>query len=142
MPDGVEGYKSHPLWQLLAECLDYKLQYAKAKTGSRHINIGELRSILHSEEIHSLDHPGSREIYGSDSQVALGTLIKGRSSSPALNNELVKSLPVMLLRDMYYEGLYFETTVNRADDPTRGKEIRTPTRPKPEWWDKVSRRRI
>lgn len=139
VPDGIEAYKSHPLWQLLAECLTYKLQYARARTGNRHINIGELRSILHAEEIHSLSHPSSREIYGSDSQVALGTLIKGRSSSPALNNELVRSLPVMLLRDMYHEGIYYETSVNRADDPTRGKKIRGPSREKPSWWTALAK---
>ena len=90
VPEPSDAYKSHPLWQLIAECLDYKLQYAKARTGNRHINIGELRAILHSEEIHSLSSPSVREIYGSDSQVALGALIKGRSSSPSLNNELIR----------------------------------------------------
>ena len=84
---------------------------------------------MHAEEIHSLDHPSRREIYGSDSQVALGTLIKGRSSSPSLNNELV----------MYHEGIYYETSVNRADDPTRGKKIRGPSREKPSWWTALAR---
>ena len=52
-----------------------------------------------------------------DSQVALGTLIKGRSSSRALNKEL--SLGNMIAYDLYAEGVYFETSRNRADAPTR-----------------------
>ena len=74
-----------------------------------------------------------------DSQVALGALIKGRSSSAALNSELARSLPHMVCLDLYLEGMYFNTLENRADQPTRGKEIEGPKEPLPAWWEPLSR---
>ena len=139
VPEGADRYHSHPLWQLLAECLEYELLYAKKKSGARHINIGELRGALKAEERFSLKEPCSRNILGLDSQVALGCLVKGRSSSGSLNEELVRSLPVMLVKEMYMECIYFETSVNRGDDPTRGRKIRGPSRPLPPWWWDVCR---
>ena len=139
VPEGEERYHSHPLWQLLAECLEFKELYATRKSGNRHINIGELRGTLRAEERHAQRGGGCREIYALDSQVALGCLVKGRSSSSSLNQELVRSLPTILMREMYCECIYFETSINRADDPTRGKEVRGPTMPLPSWWEELAR---
>lgn len=139
VPDGEKRYHSHPLWQSLAEGLNFTVLYSKQKSGDRHINIGELRGMLRAEEKHAFSTPESREIYGLDSQVVLGSLIKGRSSSASLNAELSRSIPVMVLQDMYSEGIYFESSVNPADDPTRGKELRTAQRRLPPWWDQLAR---
>lgn len=139
VPEEGERYHSHPLWQLLGECLKFEELYAMKKSGNRHINIGELRGMLKAEERHAQRGGGCREIYALDSQVALGCLVKGRSSSSSLNNELVRSVPTMLMREMYGDGIYFETSINRADDPTRGKAIREPSRPLPAWWEALSK---
>ena len=139
VPDGESRYHSHPLWQCLAESLDFKLLFMKVKSGERHINIGELRAMLKAEEKHAWRTPESREIYALDSQVCLGCLVKGRSSSAALNTELTRSLPVMILQDMYSEGIYFETSVNPADDPTRDKPVRPARTHRPVWWEKLAR---
>ena len=138
MPNPEQCFHSHPLWQLLAESPKYRVIFSKAKSGNRHINVGELRAMLRAEDEHSRSEPSSREIYGLDSQVALGCLLKGRSASATLNEELVRSLPVMLLQDKYAEVVYFETTVNPADDPTRGKAVREPRRPLPQWWSELA----
>ncbi len=138
LPGEAEQFCSNPLWQVMAESLNYDLLYAKAARGRRHINIGELRAVLRAERLHGRDAPSSREIYGVDSQVAIGTLVKGRSSSPSLNTELVRSLPEMLGYDIYTEVVYFETSCNRADAPTRGREIPSPSRPLPAWWSSLS----
>lgn len=137
IPNPEDRFHSHPLWQSLAEGLDFRVLFSKSKTSSRHINVGELRAMLRSEHLHALGEPESREVYALDSQVALGCLLKGRSSSSALNEELVGSLPVMLLQDKYSEGIYFETSVNPGDDPTRGKEVRKPTKSLPWWWEEL-----
>eukprot|EP00435_Cladocopium_sp_Y103_P047846 s453_g14.t1 len=139
LPDENECFQSNALWACLAECLDYELLYARAKTGSRHINIGEVRSVLRTEKLLSLRHASCRILVGADSQVALGALIKGRSSSPAINDELVRSLPWMLCLDSYLDLMYFNTKSNRADDPTRGKAIARASRELPEWWADLSR---
>ena len=47
--EGVEPYKSNPLWQVLAEGMTFKQLFAEKKGGQRHINIGELRAALKVE---------------------------------------------------------------------------------------------
>ena len=112
---GEEVYRSNPLFELCAEAPEYKLLFATAKKGNRHINIGELRSALRVEKLLGERTPSSRLLLGADSQVALGTLIKGRATSRALNQELCRSLPWMLGFDVYLECLYFHTKINRGD---------------------------
>lgn len=139
MPEGVEPYKSNPLWQVLAEGMTFKPLFVQKKGGQRHINIGELRAALKVESKLGQSERNTRILLGCHSQVALGAPIKGRSSSPFLNRELCQSVPLMLAFDSYLECMYFETSVNRADDPTRGREVRGPSVPLPEWWTTLAR---
>ncbi len=69
-----------------------------------------------------------------DSQVALGCIGKGRSSSPSLNWELARSLPNALGSDTYSELAYYNTHINPADAPTRGRVIPSPVVLPPLWW--------
>ena len=134
VPEPGTEYKSHPLWETLAKTLEYHLVFRRQRKGARHINVGELRAMLAAEEKLALTEPSHRQMFGLDSQVGLGAAVKGRSSSRALNAEMVQSLPIVLLQDVYSEFLYFETSSNPADDPTRGKEVRPPCCPAPPWW--------
>ena len=134
-----EGYRAHPLWEILARSLNYRLVFAKRKTGQRHINIGELRGALRVERIAGLKKQSQRVIVGLDSQVALGCLIKGRSSSKALNAELWRSIPTMVGLDVFSDFVYFNTKSNPSDDPTRGCELRKADLPTPDWWEDVAR---
>ena len=124
---------------LLARSLSYKPLFAKQKSGVRHINVGELRAALKTEKTLSMRDRSTRQLQGIDSQVALGTLVKGRSSSAAMNAELSRSLPWMLALDSYADYFYYHTSVNRADQPTRGKDIEPPDQALPEWWYELSR---
>lgn len=133
LPDD-ECYKSNPLWEALASSLPYHLLYKEATKGPRHINIGEVRAMLKAEKMHASRTKSAREIYGMDSQVGLGALTKGRSASPSLNLELSKSVPTMLGKDMYSDYLYYETSINPSDAPTRGKSVPSPSRSLPSWW--------
>jgi len=134
-----EPYKCNPLWTVLATCLEYRLLFSKAKSGQRHINIGELRGALKTERLLGARKPSSRLILALDSQVSLGSLIKGRASSPSLNRELVRSIPHMLAYDIYTGSIYFETSINPSDDGTRGKGIRPPSAVLPRWWKSFCR---
>eukprot|EP00438_Fugacium_kawagutii_P022650 Skav224874 [mRNA] locus=scaffold1112:121111:123981:+ [translate_table: standard] len=136
---GDTSIETNPLWHALAVGLDYKLLFAKQKSGARHINIGETRAALKTERLLASAQPDSRVLLGLDSQVAIGTLCKGRASSPSLNAELARSLPTMLALNSYLEVMYYNTLVNRSDDPTRGKEIRKPSEPLPSWWTSAAR---
>lgn len=138
VPEEGTEYKSHPLWETLASCLDFELLFKKQKKGARHINVGELRGMLSAEEKLALKEPSCRQMFGMDSQVGLGAAVKGRSSSKALNAEMAQSIPVMLIQDVYSEYLYFETSRNPADDPTRGKDVRKPSGKLPPWWNSLA----
>jgi len=122
------------LWERLARSLKFKLTFSKAKRAPRHINVGEIRGALKTERIGAMRRPRSRLLVGLDSQVSLGALIKGRSASPALNNELSRSLPHMVLLDSASDYFYFHTKFNPADNPTRGKEVASPELELPDWW--------
>ena len=62
-----------------------------------HINVTEVRGFLRT--IHKRARRGylSRQVYGLDSQVAIGCLSKGRSPSHALNSELRRGMPATLV---------------------------------------------
>ena len=134
LPEDEDTYETNPLWSLLATGLSHKPLFAKRKRAARHINIGELRAALKTEKLLSRHRPSGRFLLGVDSQVALGALIKGRSSSRSLNSELIKSIPHMLALDSYLELMYYHTSMNRADQPTRGTEIEPPSTELPRWW--------
>ena len=138
VPDEEEAYQSNPLWESLARSLD-KLTFAKAKQAPRHINIGEVRGALKAEKLGALRRPESRILVGLDSQVSLGALIKGRSASPGLNNELARSLPHMVLLDYSADYFYYHTKFNPADDPTRGKMVRAAEVDRPTWWKEAEK---
>ena len=136
---GEEKYDMHPLWSVCAQGLDYKLMFAKRDASAKHINISELRGFLRAESIMGKKNPGHRTLYGLDSQVCLGAIIKGRSSSRGLNRELCQALASLLFFDSYSEAMYFDTKKNRADAPTRGREIPGPEIDLPGWWEEVAR---
>lgn len=135
LPD--DNYQSNPLWTLLARALEYDLMFATASRGRRHINIGELRSFLKAEKQVGEERPSSRTLYGLDSQVTLGSVVKGRSASMSLNRELRRYLPGVLFNDTYSEYMYYRSKDNPADDPTRGEPLRAPCVSLPSWWEKV-----
>ena len=70
--------------------------------------------------------------------MALGCLVKGRSSSDALNKELEQSLPNMIGYDTYLECMYFETTRHKADGLSRGDKVPGPSRRESVWWGPLS----
>ena len=82
---GDHSYSMHPLWEVLLRCPEYKLNWKAQSNRRRHINVSELRAFLRSERQQGLHHPESRSLRASDSQVTLGCIQKGRSSSVALN---------------------------------------------------------
>lgn len=135
---GDTCYKMNPLWQICAEALQYQPLFVQQKRGQRHINIGEVRAALKAESILALQSPESRELFGLDSQVGLGSLIKGRSASPSINEELVRSIPTVVAQDIISNYMYYETSCNPADDGTRGRALRQPRLQVPVWWQSLA----
>ena len=96
-----ETFDCHPLFELLARCIPHKETWRLQHRKPVHINIGELRAHLREESYLAPNSPSSRQLYGLDSKVSLGCLIKGRSSSKSLYQELLRSLPIIIGSDLY-----------------------------------------
>ena len=133
VPD--EQYKSHPLWDTLARCLHYRVMWRRKVTRAVHINVSELKAFTIEERRIAANHSSVHVPYGLDSQVALGSIVKGRSCSKSLNTVMRRSMPYAIGADLYSLPMYYHTSLNRADGPTRGSEPADPDLPLPPWWD-------
>ena len=133
VPEGEQPAKQHFLWSTLAKTLQFSLRWRRKVKRRQHINISELSAALEAERLHGQRCPNCRFLLGSDSQVVLGALVKGRSSSKRLNEELKRSLPYLLGSGTYTYPQYIHTADNVADDPTRDRDCRTPSEPVPQW---------
>ena len=137
LPGDDEEFDVHPFWEQLARTLTFAEEWRKPHPRPVHINIGELRAHLREESRVATNHMSSRLAYALDSQVALGSLVKGRASSKPLNGELMKSIPLVLGSDLYAAYGYWPSKLNRADGPTRDSVPDPPDLPEPWWWQEL-----
>ncbi len=137
VPEGEEPLRSHPMWTALARGLQFGQPCRKRIRRRTHINLDELQAALDAERALATEHPNQRCAVGSDSQVVLGAIVKGRSSSASLNKKLRASLPTILGQNVYSFMHYIPTADNPADDPTREKEVRSPVEALPDWYEEV-----
>ena len=117
----------------LCECLTYQpiLSYAFKKPG--HINTLEMRSWKTLMKVLSKAHPGSKILIALDSRTTMGANARGRSSSPALIRIQQGALGYIIGGGLYPGTIHFPSADFRADDPSRGKRIRPPSRTYPLW---------
>ena len=137
IPDGEEAVRQHPLWRDTIRSSHFSLVRRKRIRRRTHINHSELSAALDAGMRRSRAHPSSRVLLGSDSQVVLGALVRGRSSSSSLNARLRKFLPTILGFNTYLRPQYVHTLDNVADDPTRDRLCREPSHPLPQWAEDV-----
>lgn len=123
----------HPLWVAVAEYLQFREKFCHQQHRKRHINLLEIEAVLKLEERIAERCHTLRLLIGSDSQVAIAALMKGRSASYRVNCILRKSLGIYLGAGLYESFGYLPSLVNVADDPTRKKEVRAAIGPKPRW---------
>ena len=133
VPEGEAPARSHPLWTEVVRTKEFELRARKRVRKREHINISELRALLDAEMRRGSAEPNTRTLLGSDSQVVCGALVKGPSSSTALNAKLKAALPFLLGQNVYLGCQYVPTAENVADDPTRDRPIRGPQVAAPEW---------
>ena len=93
---------------------------------AEHINILELRAILHALQWRarsSLSH-NKRFLHLSDSQICLAVLSKGRSSSKRVNHVLRRICALCLAMNWYPLWAWVESRLNPADEPSRRFEVK------------------
>ena len=135
LPDDIEEYKVHPLWEIVSRCLTYRESWRRMVGKRHHINVLELKAHLTEERRISSTSRSLRVPFGLDSQVCLGCVVKGRASSKALNKEMRRSLAYPISADIYGLYMYFPSAFNRADGPTRGRLPGDPDLEFPSWWE-------
>lgn len=133
VPDGEVPSAAHPVWSVLAQACTFRTEWRRPVRRRRHINLSELESALLAELRSFSEHPSSRLLMGCDSQVSLGALVKGRSSSPSLNKLLQRYLPGVIGCNGYSHHNYLRSAENTADDPTRDVPCRPPAIDFPSW---------
>ena len=134
LPEGIP-LPSHPLWVELATSLQFRSIKTRKATALRHINVEELIGLMEVEKTAARFSFPSRCFGLSDSQVALGCAVKGRSSSFALNDVLQQSLAIHLGCGMVSNVGFVPTESNPADDPTRQVPVRLPVKALLPWLD-------
>ena len=139
VPEGEEPLRSHPMWTALVRSLPFGNVKRKRVKRRTHINLDELTALLDAERENSEKKANCRHAFGSDSQVVLGAVVKGRSSSASINYRLRSALPTILGQNTYSFFHYVYTGENPADDPTRDREVRAPVDPQPEWLAEIRR---
>ena len=132
------GLTSHPLWSILARSLVYEEVWVAEVFGRPHINLLELKAFLKEERRLCGIYRQKRCLAGLDSQVCLGALVKGRSSSPSINRALRGSLAFPLGASFHNYFMYFLSEENRADGPTRHRRPDPPDLEVPTWFDEVA----
>ena len=123
----------HPFWEAVGRCYKYEELWRAPIVRPVHINISELRAYLKEEGRTARSLMSVRTNNALDSQVALGSLVKGRASSRALNSELSRSLAYLVGSDLYPSFGYWPSKMNRADGPTRSADVPDPDMAKPKW---------
>ena len=134
----AEGYRTHPLWEVMARFPCYVEKWRKLARRRVHINILELKAHLEEERRLCNSHNHLRVPFGLDSQVSLGAVVKGRASSKALNLQLKASMCYPIGADIYGMYMYFASASNRADGPTRDGDPAAPDLPEPAWWSELA----
>ncbi|CAE7286931.1 unnamed protein product [Symbiodinium microadriaticum] len=127
-------YSAHPVAEAAARVPAYKCLWRREYKNRVHINVAELGAYLREEARVAGRYPASRPLFGLDAQVCLGCLCKGRSASGILNRMLAASLGPLLSSRVFPEHLFFPSSLNPADDPTRHLSARAPSCRKPAWW--------
>ena len=79
------------------------------------------------------ENPSSSLLMGCDSQVSLGALVKGRSSSPSLKKLLQRNLPGVMGCNGYSHHNSLRSAQNTADDPTCDVPCRQAAMDFPSW---------
>lgn len=135
LPDGC--YETHPLWTTVARCFPYAERWRMPCPTGKHINSLELKAYLLEEKRVCISHKSGRFLSGLDSQVCLGALIKGRSSSPSLNRLLRSNLCYPLGASIFNYHMYYPSEHNRADGPTRHALPAPPDLDEPKWMNSL-----
>lgn len=123
----------------LSESLAFKELFRFQFKVPGHINVNESRT--HKSWIKSMakSEPNTRFCGLLDSRVTMGAASKGRSSSPAISRVLQGTMAYIIGGNLYPGLLHCYSSENRADDPSRNRPLRGPSKELPRWLTALER---
>ena len=98
-----------------------------------HINVNETRTFKSLIKSLAKTDPDTRSVALLDSRVTIGAAAKGRSSSYAISRVLQGTIPYIVGGGLFLGCLHCYSAENRADDPSRDRPVRPPSREQPAW---------
>ncbi len=130
---GRPGHED-PEWVTeLCDSLPFKLLFNFRFRKPNHINVNEARTFKSWIKAAAKNHQDCRVVGILDSRVTIGAAAKGRSSSNAISRILQTTMPYTIGAGLYPGLLHIGSKQNRADGPTRDREIDPPTKELPRW---------
>eukprot|EP00438_Fugacium_kawagutii_P014345 Skav202494 [mRNA] locus=scaffold32:32741:34462:- [translate_table: standard] len=117
----------------LCECLNFSEVFRFTFKKPGHINVNETRTYKSWLKSMAKNQRDKRFIGILDSRVTLGAAAKGRSSSFAKSRLLQGSIGYVIGGNLYPGGLRCYSAHNRADEPSRGRPVRGPSKAAPAW---------
>ena len=133
-PFPVRDWWEDPEWvDELCESLAFKELFRYRFVKSGHINVNESRTYKSWLKHMAKSEPDSRFVGLLDSRVTIGATSKGRSSSFALSRVLQGCICYVIGGGLYPGCLHCGSKHNRADEPSREKPVRGPTKEQPKW---------
>ena len=111
------------------ECFRYKYKFSR----SGHINVNEGRTYKSWIKMMAKERPNCRFLGILDSRVTIGAAAKGHSSSDSLSRIFRGCLPYIVGANLYPGCVHCSSQDNRADEPSRDRAVRGPSREKPRW---------
>eukprot|EP00438_Fugacium_kawagutii_P011201 Skav235781 [mRNA] locus=scaffold3426:8173:9867:- [translate_table: standard] len=130
----------NPEWHHeLCEFLHFHEQFRYKFKRPGHINVNEIRTYKSWIKSLAKVSPDTRFVGLLDSRVTIGAAAKGRSSSYALTKVLKGCVAYIIGGGLYPGLLHCYSQDNRADDPTRQRAVRGPSREPPGWFRALER---
>lgn len=122
-PNGLEDVLANDV----AQSLDWQVVRSWPWKSQSHINLLEIAASIQVLELEAKAGGDVRYASLVDSQVALRSQSKGRSSSLALRHLLKRASSLSVAFGLYQAGRFCPTRLNGADHPTRSTMIPEPT---------------
>ena len=133
-PYPLREWHKDPEWITeLCETLPFRELFRYKFVKSGHINVNEARTYKTWLKSMAKTSPDTRFVGILDSRVTLGAGAKGRSSSFSISRVLQGTLGYVIGGGLYPGGLHCYSQYNRADEPSRNKDVRGPSKDPSSW---------
>ena len=140
LPEGVERYRSNPLWEHLACCLEYRFLLSGRRAGSATSMSASLRQ-CYAQKRFTPRRGRSRGRSTAWTHRCASPYCRRGAPPRLLSTRPLSGVSPTCWRSMCMQRRSTSTLTsheNRADDPTRGRPVREPSRAVPDWWSSLS----